>query len=236
MPPTVLLTATDMDTDPVAKWLVKRLKTDTWLQRLAAAGALLGGLVVTFLTFWFAYAIVYISGRGLNGLLGLTTSWHVDISHPIRLWLAGAFVALAFYTHWRTNEHYWGELPDETHSPFVRSSGATGALFQLAAHPRTSARFIVDLLLTGPRLLGGALNLIRQAQHLARLDTEAAATLIATLLSRSHAVPWEELEALGLTEAALHLRGVNGVVHLQRGVSLTNDLRSELSALLLDAD
>lgn len=220
-----------MDADPISNWLEKRLRTDAWLQRLAAVAALLGGLLVTFLTFWLAYAIIHVCGMGLNGLLELTVSRHVDISHSVRLWLAGGFVALAFYTHWHTDEHYWGELPDESCSPLFPASTTTGALVELAAHPRTSAKFIVDLLLTGPRLLGAAINLTRQAQRLAQVNIETAATLITTLWSSAHAVSWGELEASGLTEAALSLRGVSGVVCLQKGVSLTDELRDELGAL-----
>lgn len=216
----------------LAAWTAKRLKADATLTLLTALGAFAGGLVVVFLTFWFTYAILYVCAIGANALLDLVLSKRIEISHVMRLWLSGGVMALLFFTHWRMDEHYWGESTGEDCSPHLPGSGTTGALVQMAAHPRTSARMIVDILLTGPRLLASTRGFWIRAKRLRELDAGRASSLFALLWGRGHAMTWEELEAQGLTETARNLEGISGIVYLQKGVSLTDELRTELTEAL----
>lgn len=221
-----------MEDHPLHNWLQRRLKTDSGLSILTAVGALLGGLLVTLLTFWFTYAILYVAETGVNGALGLLLSKRIEITHAMRFWAAMVFMVLLFVTWLRTDPHYWGESTDENCTPFLPGAGETAALVQMAAHPKTSARMIVDLLLTGPRLVGATREYAVRGKSFREVDLESACAFYYLLWARNGAVPWEELAEQGLTDTARKLAGFNGLVYLNKGPSLNSDLREELTSVI----
>ena len=221
-----------MEEHPLHDWPERRLKTDAGLSILTAVGALLGGLFVTFLTFWLTYVLLYVAETGVDAALGLFLSKHIEITHSTRCWMAMAFMILLFVTWLRTDPHYCGESTDENCSPFLPGSGTTAALVQMAAHPKTSARMIVDLLLTGPRLIGATREYASRGRRFREANLEHACALFHLLWARNGAVAWEELDVQGLSDTARHLTGFSGLVYLNKGPSLTSDLREELTAVV----
>lgn len=51
------------------------------------------------------------------------------------------------------------------------------------------------------------------------------------LLERGRAITYEEFDSLGLAESLERLRGIEGIVFLDKGATLNSDLRLELSRL-----
>jgi hypothetical protein len=71
----------------------------------------------------------------------------------------------------------------------------------------------------------------QEFRKLRRLDAEGCSQLLAFLLSRPMAVPYEELHEAGWEDWFVQLRRSEGVVFLEKGLNLTAELRQELLSL-----
>jgi hypothetical protein len=201
---------------------------------LLAFVALLGGLVVLFLTFWLTYAVIWFGMRGISALSQLAFSERLQLPHQWRLILSGVFLLLLFIQHFRTNPWHWGDYPDRNYvaAPGLPArAGLVGAFGIMLAYPGASANMIADILLSGPRLISGTWTLWRESRRLAALDVEGCGQLLNFLASRPTAVPYEELRAAGWEEWFGQLRSIDGVIFLEKGISLSSDLRQELLRL-----
>ncbi len=101
----------------------------------------------------------------------------------------------------------------------------------MLAYPGASANMIADILLSGPRLVTGAWTLVRESGRMQQLDADGCSQLLAFLASRPMAVPYEELRKAGWEDWFAQLRNIEGVVFLEKGLSLTAGLREELVGL-----
>jgi hypothetical protein len=100
----------------------------------------------------------------------------------------------------------------------------------MLAYPEASSKMISSLLLTGPRLLSGAWGALGQTLRLMQLDVPACAVVIRLMVARGGRLDYEEISALALHNRLRGLDFIEGVVFLEGGVSLTEELR----AVLLD--
>ncbi|HTH49581.1 MAG TPA: hypothetical protein VMB21_18855 [Candidatus Limnocylindria bacterium] len=239
-----------MDPSVIDRWLRRRFQREANVCVALSPLAILGGLLVLFLTFWFAYAAAYLGGQTVNAVISIFTNGHFKLRHVTRLWLAGGFLVALIIGYWRTKPFHFSE-PSEfgTLSPleqqlatYAEAGGIAGAAglhggspFTLLLFPQASSRMITDLLFTGPRLLFGGWGLLRQSARLRTVDTAGPAEILAVLAARDGQVTNEEIVTLwpGLnfagTMRALQL--LPGVVTLELGLSLTAELRGELRAL-----
>ena len=117
---------------------------------------------------------------------------------------------------------------------FSGRSPAPHALIFLLVHPQASSRMIAEILETGPRCLTGAWTILRRAAALCRSDVGGCASALAVLMASPGAVPAETLAGYlpaghEWRNVELQLKFVEGVVSVSRGLSLTEELRSELS-------
>ena len=105
----------------------------------------------------------------------------------------------------------------------------------LLLFPGASSRMITDLLFTGPRLLFGGWGLLRESARLRTADTAELAQVLAVLAGREGRASHEELITLcpdvNYARAMQSVPLLPGIVTLERGLSLTRELRSELRAL-----
>jgi hypothetical protein len=223
-----------MNEDAITAWLMKRRRTDAVMSFLVGFIAAGLGLLVGFLTFWFGYVLVYVGSRGVSAVAELALNQRLRLAHDWRLAGAALFVLLLFVGHARTSREELGDYPKRAYSvPPVLTfrAGLVGSLLLLLAHPGASSRMLADIFFSGPRLLAGAWGLLANAFRFGALDLRPCAAVLALLSTRGQAASFEELESLGLRAAVEQLRGVEGVVFLRKGVTLTSEFRHELLAL-----
>ncbi len=223
-----------MSADVIKAWLRKKKTSGAMSRGLLALLALFAGVVVLFLTFWFTYAIIYIGCQGISAVSELILSRKLRLSHEWRLAGSGVFVVLLFIQHFRTSQWHWGDYPkrDYVSAPGLQyHAGAAAGLAFMLAYPGASANMVADILLSSPRLVTGAWNLWRESMRLARLDETGCAELITFLASCDATVPYEELRSAGWESWFGQLRSIEGVLFLEKGLSLTAELRSELKEL-----
>lgn len=223
-----------MNSDAITTWLKRKKTSGATTRCLLAFVALLAGLVVLFLTFWLTYAVIWFGMRGISALSQLAFSERLQLPHQWRLILSGVFLLLLFVQHFRTNPWHWGDYPDRDYvaAPGLHArAGLAGAFGVMLAYPGASANMIADILLSGPRLISGTWTLWRESRRLAALDVEGCGQLLNFLASRPTAVPYEELRAAGWEEWFGQLRSIDGVIFLEKGISLSSELRQELLRL-----
>jgi hypothetical protein len=228
-------------------WLRKRFAQEASLSVLMGVAAIALGVVAVFLTFWLAYAVMWILGQALSAVTQLLANKKLPWPHWLRLAGAAAFIVLLFRQHLRTSPWDRGSFADPDATPtggWDELGGAIalygGSLLSLASllrYPQASSRLILEILETGPRLLTGARALFRQAAAMRRMDTTGCAWVLTALAGRTGSVPREELTAAwpdaDWPRLWAQLRMIDGLVFLEKGVSLTEDLRNELQPLLI---
>jgi hypothetical protein len=220
---------TTMNAAAIQSWLRRKNTSDAAVRRVTAVLALAGGLVVLFLTFWFTYAIVWFAFHGVAALGALFANQKLRLGHEWRLVISGVFVVLLFIQHLRTSPWHWGEYPER--DDYSRLAGRVLGPWALLKYSGASANMIADILLSGPRLVTGSWQLWREAARLRSLDAEVCSRLLAFLLSRPEVVPYDELCEAGWEEWFGQLRGLEGLVFLERGLKLSAELRQELLKL-----
>jgi hypothetical protein len=223
-----------MNSDAIKAWLKRKKSAGAISRILLAFVALIGGLVVLFLTFWFTYAIIWFGFHGVSAFSSLVFSQRLHLTHEWRLLGSSVFMALLFLQHFRTHPSHWGDYPKQDYvaAPALQfHAGILGALGFMLAYPGASANMIADILLSGPRLLTGAWTLIRESNRLRQLDVEGCSQLLAFLAGRPLPVPYEELREAGWEPWFSQLRSIEGIVFLGKGLNLTAELRKELIGL-----
>lgn len=241
-----------MDAMVIEQWLRKRFQRDANVCVALSPVAILTGLVILFLTFWFAYAAAYLGGRTVDAVVSIFANGHFKLRHTTRLWLAGGFLLALIVGYLRRNpfQSFEPDEFDDALSPLQEQAatygaahsiahsagfGGGGSPFLLLLFPQASSRMITDILFTGPRLLFGGWGLLRESARLRTMDTAGLAQVLAVLASHSGKAGNEDLVALcpGLNFAQV-MRGLPllpGVVVLELGLSLTAEFRAELRAL-----
>ena len=220
------------------------MTVENWVKRKKAAEvagslgtglvALVAGCLILFLTFWFTYAILWIGMQGVSAFSELVFSHRLRLSHETRLIGAGLFLVLLFIGNARTSREYLGTYPKEDYPATLGLGGdLLSSLGILLAHPEAASKMSSDLLYTGPRLVTGSWGLFRRAGRMRRVDAEgcgAVLNLLATCPgSVSHEALAEAFPDRDLAALTRQLRDLEWVVPLEKGLSLTHDLRNELA-------
>lgn len=228
-----------MTSPALESWLRQRFRSEAVMGVLVALAALALGLSVMFVTFWLAYAVVWIAGEGASAIAQLCGGRRFRIPHDWRLACAGIFLVLLLVNHLRASQWDRGNYGDFGSQPAfigaaVYQAGVIGALVCLLWYPQASSRMIVEILETGPRCLIGGVAMFRRTTALLRMDVGGCANALGILMSSPSAVPPETLAGYlpvghDWRNVELQLKLVEGVVFVSRGLSLTADLRSELN-------
>ncbi len=229
-----------MQVETLERWIRQRLRRDANLCVVLSPVAILGGLLVLFLTFWLAYAVSFVVANVLAAIPSLLFDVRWKLGHTGRLWAAAGFMALLIVSFLRSDRRFATSYGDFEGDPsalglaLARGAGGSRASLMLL-HPGTSARMIVDLLNIGPRLVWGGIALLRESAGSRSADTVAAARLAWTLMTSPGRVTYEALGSIydprELNAAFRALKAVPGVVFLEQGVTLTQELRAEWAAL-----
>ena len=125
------------------------------LSLVLAVLALAAGLLVLFVTFWLAYAVIFIAMDGISAACDLTFGTRVHLSHKWRLIMSFTFVLLLFPGNARRTRNYFTEYPPklDPRSNLATKYGRLAADVSILTHPVLTAKLITDLLFTGPRLI-----------------------------------------------------------------------------------
>jgi hypothetical protein len=185
--------------------------------------ALLGGLVILFLTFWFVYAIIWFISSGASDVWKSVFHEQLRFGHEMKLVCSALFIVLLFVQLFRTDPSYWSEYPKREYRADIEGS-------ELFRHPHVAAKMTLDILLSGPRLVMGAWNSLRTVMEILRINTTAAASFVQFLLKQGQAVPYEELEDVGWGPWLPQMRRIEGLRFLENGVTLADDWRMELTS------
>lgn len=216
------------------RWLRKKKLSEGWVYSALSVLAFLAGCLVLFLTFWFTYAIIFWGWRGVSALWELSFGHKLHMTHNVRLVVSGIFVVLLFIQHLRTSPWHWGEYPkrDYESNGFIQMhAGITGAYAAFLAYPGASANMIADILLSGPRLVCGSYSIWKHGAKLRHMNGADCAQLLDWLTTQNAPVPYDDLRSAGWEEPLEQLRSVEGVVFLQKGVTLSDEFKFELASL-----
>lgn len=229
-----------MQVETLERWIRQRLRRDANLCVVLSPVAILGGLLVLFLTFWLAYAVSFMVAHVLAAALSLVSDVRWTLGHVGRLWAAAGFMVALLGSFLRSDRPFatsYGDFEDDPSAlGLALAHGAGGSRASLMLlHPGASARMIVDLLNIGPRLVWGGFALLRESAGSRSADAVAAARLAWTLVSSPGRVTYGALGSIydhrELNAAFRALKAIPGVVFLELGVTLTPELRAEWAAL-----
>lgn len=228
-----------MSPDALQSWLKRKLALAAAGRWVGAVLVLLAGVVVLFLTFWLAYAVVFVGLWAVSAASELIWSRRLHLAHEWRLVVSGLFLVVLFAEWLRRSPwslgHYGSVRTTPLGNALVYRGGGLASFAVLLANPQASSTMVAELLYTGPRLVLGAWHLAREACRLRAVDPAVGAWVLACLASRNEAVTREEfLDAWpGLDWQALlaDVAPVEGVVFLTKGLTLTPELRAELRNL-----
>jgi hypothetical protein len=226
-------------TDAIEDLLKKKMtlhRVGCWVGSVLA---FLVGALVLFLTFWFAYLVLFLGQWGISAFTDLCFNRKFHISHAWRLILCGLFLAVLFIEWLRRRHTELGNYGRINSPPgaqaLVFHDGALGAFAALLANPQTSATIIAEILYTGPRLIIGAGSLMREANRSRHFDLPGCAQILQCMLAKPGALTYEELNTtksdFEQTKLQTNLAQIPGIVFLEKGLGLTEELRRELSEL-----
>jgi hypothetical protein len=228
-----------MTSPALESWLRRRFRVEAGMGFLVGLLAVALGLVVMFVTFWLAYAVVWIAGEAASAIVQITGGKRFRIPHDWRLIGAAVFMVLLFVDHLRTSPWERGNYGDWGSQPafmgaVAYQAGAGASLACLLRYPQASSRMIVEILETGPRCLTGGVAMFRRTTAILQMDVGGCASALAVLMASHGAVPPETLAGYlpsghEWRNVELQLKLIEGVVFITRGLSLTDELRSELN-------
>jgi len=225
-----------MTPETIQSWLKRKI---FWHVAGCWAGALLSllaGIFVLFLIFLLTYIVLVIGEGGVSAVVGLFSNREFHLSQGWRLVISWLFV-ITLCIEW-VRRSPW-DLGDYEKADTVSGARALVPLFGasslLLVNAKASATIITEILYIGPRLVLTALPLAREAFRSRNLETAKCARILQILGSRDKAVTYEELEMLQPNADWPSLKNslarVSGVIFLEKGLALTDELREQLCGL-----
>jgi hypothetical protein len=226
-----------MTLEAIQHWLGKKIALHILGCWVGAVLGLLAGLFVLFLTFWLAYVAVFLGEYSVSALRQLFFNHTFHLRHTWRMAICGLFLAALFVEWIRRSPWELGNYGKVNASPgsqaLVIQGGVLGACGMLLANPQASAAMITEIIYTGPRLVLGAGSLVREAYRSRSFNLQPCAGVLQLLASRGAAVTYEEFATtwpdVDLLKLKNELARIPGVIFLEKGLTLTDDLRQELT-------
>lgn len=223
----------------IERWLVKQTLAEAILNLPVGSVCLAASLVVLA----FVTAMAGILGFILFLIVAaIARSWlDYDLSNPLLFCevFCAAFLIWLFVSHYRRNAEYFRLSKFRSARVHVSDAGFARALNILFSRPRDADGIFEQLLYTGTQWMTSAISMFYKSVTLVRMDIGSCAKILLILFEKGSRVSFTELAQLvpecnGL-KIFPQLRDVAGVIFLQSepsGISLTSDLRAELSRAL----
>ena len=223
-----------LNPDVLKLWLKGKKNRGIAKHSVLAALSLVGGVVITLLTFLLTYFMVLIVSVGFSSVFEAITGKQYALGHLGRLTVSIVFVSLLFVrslkaasTDLRLYQRQEFEMDERLKSNF----GDHVPFVEILSRPRASSNLIAEVLSIGPRLVVGVWSRIGEASRLGRLDEAGCAHILALLCSRTDDVRYEELCAAGWGDRLSQLKQIDGMCFLKDGLLLSEELKAELNAL-----
>ncbi len=227
-----------MARDAITVWLRRKLVAKVAVCLAVSLVALASGVLLLFLTFWVAYAVILIGMDGVSAATELAFGWHMRISHQWRVRLSLLFVGLLFLSRRSTRGEKLLERGEQTsfQHPMTLRLGRLEAMLAVVKHPVASAEIITDFLLIGPRLVTTAVGLLVRSIRLTRFNCRKYGPVLSHLLLRSSPVSEGELlnvfPGLDWEDAVRDLALLEEVFVAGDDIAVAGSVRSELRKLL----
>lgn len=227
-----------MRSQTIQHWLRKKTVRHVWACAAGSVLALVAGIVVLFLTFWFTYFVVFLVEGGFSAVTELCFNHQFHFGHVWRLAISGAFI-IALFIEWMRRSPWdlgnYGKIVVPPGANALARRDGTFALGLLLANPQASSSIIAEILYTGPRLVLGAGSLVREGFWVRNMDTVRCARILELLVASENAVTYEELERMqpdvDWASTGAGLAWIPRMIFLEKGLSITSDLREELGEL-----
>lgn len=211
-------------------WFNEKLRRESTLCVLAAAGLLAAALLVSYVTYWAIYVSLVFLGVGGS----------FEQTHNIALMVMGTLFVVSPMVNRNTLETYEFATGDgAAHRIGVARLAGAGGLAPLAGGVQNAEaffRFVLALLLAGPGILAHSIRMVRRAWRLARIDREWAGRLLQMMLKADRRVTFQTIQSRtstpDLDTALSWFAEIDGVVVLTTdpaGLTMTPGLREEIN-------
>ena len=223
----------------IDRWLRRELRRNANVCAALAPLAISGGILVSGVSFLFCLWAAWLGLKGVGALISFgggrwqpTSIWAWSLTWLFWLMLMGAGFRRVPSEEDDDCEYSGDPGQWQSHlGPAVPEASP----WVLLMFPRASSRAILDLLHLGPRMLMGSLQLLRESRWLRSAGTADPARLLHELAGKAGRMDWDEYRQRfeGADQASMWrvLKFLPGVVLLESGVTVTEDLRSLLRAV-----
>ena len=218
---------------PLINWLHRKRRLEGPACLLGAIGSAVAGLLVSAATAVFVFVGFVIGWAGGAAGWEIVTGRSVSRFPKIEIaCFTGAFLALLFVRMARSKWWERGDIPAGVWSIYSSRENPASA----SATAVGMARIVTDILSWGPRIVSSSWRTFGKSLRWRRLNIESCAQVLEILAQSDRAVPRQELA--GQLSSAVHwpdveqqLRDIEGVLFLERGLTLNQELRLELNQL-----
>ncbi len=228
-----------MKTAAVERWLIKQTLSEAILNLPVGAICVIASLIYLSVT----TLVIYFVGLMFFATFAVFIKSTFDHNLPDSTVFSGifcsAFLLWLFFSHYRRNVEYLRHAKFRTAQVHVSDAGFGRALNILLSGPRTEDGPFQQLLYTGPQWFVSGISMFYKSVTLVRMDIESCAKILSIVLNKGSRVSFTDLAKLvpecNSIKVFPQLRDIAGVIFLQSepsGISLTSDLRAELSRVL----
>ena len=215
------------------EWLDRKRRLEAPAYLLGAIGTLVVGLLISAATAVFSFIAFIIAWAGIAAAWQIVTGRAVPrFPRTGIVWFTAAFLVLLFVSTSRSKWWERGDIPKGFWSRYSNRENPPSA----TATAIGVGRIATDLLSTGPRLLYSAWLTLGKSQRCWRLNIGALARVLAALLNSENAVSRKLLAsqlppAFHWPTVERQIHDIEGVIFLERGLTLSQELRSELNQI-----
>ena len=217
----------------IMDWLhrKRRLRAPAYL--LGAIGTLVVGLLISAATAFFSFIAFIIAWAGIAAAWQIVTGRAVPRFPKTGIaWFTAAFLVLLFVSTSRSKWWERGDIPKGVWSIYSNRENPPSA----SATAIGLGKIATDLLSTGPRLLYSAWLTFGKSLRCWRLKIGPSARVLTVLHNSEKAVPRQLLAsqlppAFHWLTVERQLHEIEGVLFLECGLTLSEELRSELNQI-----
>lgn len=223
----------------IERWLVKQTLSEAILNLPVGAICLLTSLVVLAFTTTIAGLVGFVIFLLIAAFA--KSAFDYKLHNPILFCeiFCAAFLIWLFVSHYRRNAEYFRHAKFRSARVHVSDAGFARALNILLSRPREANGIFQQMIYTGPQWLASAISIFYKSVTLLQMDIGSCAKVLLILFEKGSRVSFTELAHLvpecNGVKIFPQLRDIAGVIFLQSepsGISLTSDLRAELSRVL----
>jgi hypothetical protein len=223
-----------MNSGSIKIWLQKNKSSKITKTYFAAGLSLLSGIVVLVVTFFLTYFVVWLASSGFLSIYELFFETKLKLGSNYLFIISSVFIVMLFIQYLRMDSWSWGRYSKDEFDIDPRLESDIRQLMpsvDILEHSGNAAKAIVDILVTGPRLLLGSVTRLKEISKINRIEIDKCAESLTLIHSRTDFISYEEFCAAGYGKQLQQLKGVDGVYFLKVGLLLSDELRNELNNL-----